>query len=385
MKLCRRNSAALACLSSFRGGRVQMTGTVSGLIFVTIAGVANAAFALPMKYARRWAWENIWLAWTLFALLLLPAVAAFVTVPSLGAVYRDAGPGVVAVVMLCGAGWGLAQVLFGLSIDAIGIGLTFSIVLGVSAAIGSLIPLLRLQSASLEFSGAGPILWGVALVLAGVFLCAVAGRMRERAHAAKERRGKPFGLGLAMALCSGLCAASMNFGVSFGRPLLQSAAAHGTAAHEVVNAVWFPLLAAGAIPNAAYCVYLLTRKCTWGNFRSPQTPAYLAMAMVMAVLWFFSTALYGVATTRLGELGTVVGWPVFMSLIVVTAGVLGMTTGEWKHSGRMPLALQLAGMLLLVIAVITLSRAQSRSIASPRLNSTSQPTMRPVAHKQEAS
>jgi len=147
-----------------------MTGTVSGLIFVTIAGVANAAFALPMKYARQWAWENIWLAWTLFALLLLPAVAAFMTVPSLGAVYGDAGPGVVAVVMLCGAGWGLAQVLFGLSIDAIGIGLTFSIVLGVSAAIGSLIPLLRLQSASQEFSGASPILWGVVLVLAGVYV-----------------------------------------------------------------------------------------------------------------------------------------------------------------------------------------------------------------------
>jgi L-rhamnose-H+ transport protein len=338
-----------------------VTGTESGLILVTVAGVANAMFALPMKFARQWAWENIWLAWTLFALVLLPVGAAIVSIPSLGAVYRDAGAGAIAVVMLCGAGWGLAQVLFGLSIDAIGIGLTFSIVLGVSAAVGSLIPLIRLQQASGGFSKAGSILPGIAVVLAGVVVCAVAGRMRERAQSDREERGKPFGVGLAMALCSGLCAACMNFGVAFGEPILRSAEAHGAAPQQVVNAVWLPLLAAGAIPNLVYCIYLLTRQRTWGNFRSQQSAAYLALAMVMAILWFFSTALYGVATIRLGELGAIVGWPVFMSLIVITAGVLGIITGEWKHSGATPLTLQMLGMFLLVVAVIALSRAQSHS------------------------
>jgi L-rhamnose-H+ transport protein len=349
-----------------------VTGTASGLILVTVAGVANATFTLPMKFARRWAWENTWLAWTVFALVLLPAAAAVASIPSLGDVYRDAGVGTIAVVMLCGTGWGLAQVLFGLSIDAIGIGLTFSIVLGVSAAVGSLIPLLRLQHASGGFSMAGPIILGIGLVLAGVCVCAVAGRIRERALGSREKRGKPFGVGLAMALCSGLCAASMNFGVAFGEPLLHSAAAHGAAPQQVVNAVWLPLLIAGAIPNIAYCVYLLTRQRSWVNFRSQQTPAYLALAVVMAVLWFFSTALYGVATTRLGELGVVVGWPVFMSLIVVTAGILGLATGEWKHSGATPAALQVVGMLLLVMAVITLSRAQRRVSVHSGSDGTSQ-------------
>lgn len=328
-----------------------------------VAGVANATFALPMKFARRWAWENIWLAWTLIALVLLPFVTAIVSIPSLDAVYRDAGADAVAVVMLCGLGWGLAQVLFGLSINAIGIGLTFSIVLGVSAAIGSLIPLIRLHHASTGFSVAGPILPGIALVMGGVFVCAVAGRMRERAQGIREGKNKSFRVGLAMALCSGLCAAFMNFGVAFGNPLLRSAGAHGAAAQHVVNAVWLPLLVAGAIPNIAYCIYLLSRQRSWTNFRSQQTPAYLALAMLMASLWFFSTALYGVATVRLGELGVVIGWPVFMSLIVVTAGVLGMITGEWEHSGTKPLALQMVGMLLLVTAVIILSRAQSHSRA----------------------
>jgi L-rhamnose-H+ transport protein len=357
-----------------------VTGTASGLILVTVAGVANATFALPMMFARRWAWENIWLGWTIFALVLLPVATAIVSIPSLGAVYRDAGLGAIAVVMLCGAGWGLAQVLFGLSIDAIGIGLTFSIVLGVSAAVGSLIPLLRLQGG---FSMAGPIIPGIVLVLAGVFVCAVAGRMREKTQDRGEKKRKSFGVGLAMALCSGLCAASMNFGVAFGEPILRSATAHGAAAQQVVNAVWLPLLLAGAMPNIAYCVYLLNRQRSWENFRSEKTPAYLALAMLMAVLWFFSTALYGVATTQLGDLGVVVGWPVFMSLIVVTAGILGIFTGEWKHSGTRPIALQVVGMLLLVMAVITLSRAQRHASAVSVLHSSPRPELGIGIHPKE--
>ena len=271
----------------------------------------------------------------------------------------------------------------GLSIDAIGIGLTFSIVLGVSAAVGSLIPLLRLQHVSGGFSMAGPIIPGIVLVLAGVFVCAVAGRMREKAQDGGEKKRKSFGVGLAMALCSGLCAASMNFGVAFGEPLMRSAAAHGAGAQQVVNAVWLPLLLAGAIPNVAYCVYLLSRQRSWENFRSQKTPAYLALAVVMAILWFFSTALYGVATTRLGELGVVVGWPVFMSLIVVTAGILGMFTGEWKHSGTRPIALQMVGMLLLVMAVVTLSRAQRHASAVSALHSTPRPALEIGIHPKE--
>ena len=77
----------------------------------------------------------------------------------------------------------------------------------------------------------------------------------------------------------------------------------------------------------------------------------------MAFLWFVSTLLYGVASVKLGELGPVLGWPFFMSLIVVVASVLGLLTGEWKGTGKTPVRIQLAGVALLVLAVIVLSRA----------------------------
>ena len=45
-----------------------MQNAVLGLILLIIAGGMNGSFTLPMKYTRRWAWENTWLAWTIFAL-----------------------------------------------------------------------------------------------------------------------------------------------------------------------------------------------------------------------------------------------------------------------------------------------------------------------------
>jgi L-rhamnose-H+ transport protein len=77
----------------------------------------------------------------------------------------------------------------------------------------------------------------------------------------------------------------------------------------------------------------------------------------MAVFWFGSTLLYGIASTKLGELGPVVGWPLFMSLIVITASLLGIFTGEWVSTGRRPLRVQMTGVTILVIAVVVLSRA----------------------------
>jgi L-rhamnose-H+ transport protein len=330
-----------------------------GLVLVAIAASANAAFALPMKYARRWEWENIWLAWTLFALLLLPFAAARASIPLLGAVYREAGAAPILAVMLCGAGWGCAQVLFGLCIDAIGVGLAFSIVLGVSAAVGSLIPLLHQQHSYTPNGQLWSIAPGISLVLLGVLVCAAAGRAREKAQSGLVKTSKPFAVGLAMALLSGFCAAFMNVGVAYGAPLAMSAAAHGAGAQHVVNAIWLPLLAAGAVPNLVYCWYLLLKQGSWKNYRSPDTPFYAFLAAVMAILWFFSTALYGTATGLLGNLGVVLGWPAFMSLIVLMAGFLGLLTGEWKHAGTKPILLQIAGMVILVLAVIALSQART--------------------------
>ncbi|MGA2646296.1 MAG: hypothetical protein ABSF15_16415, partial [Candidatus Sulfotelmatobacter sp.] len=58
--------------------------------------------------------------------------------------------------------------------------------------------------------------------------------------------------------------------------------------------------------------------------------------------------------------GTVLGWPLFSSVIVITASVLGIVTGEWKNTGKRPLSFQVVGVALLVLAVFVLSSAGPR-------------------------
>ncbi len=332
-----------------------MHNTAGGMGLLIVAGIMNASFSLPMKYVRAWAWENTWLLWSAFALLLLPCALAFAAIPAFGAVLADAG-GVVFLVAACGAAWGVAQVLFGLALDKIGIALTFSIVLGLSAAMGGLVPLVRLHADKLLTRAGVVSMAGIALVLLGVAVSAVAGRMRDRSQK-KGASPSHFGVGLLMAIASGVCASMMNVGFSFGTPLSTLAASHHANSLWCTDAIWVPLMAGGAIPNILYCAYLLRKRKTSKNFTAATAGRNLSLAMAMAVLWFGSSVLYGIATAYLGDLGPVVGWPLFMSLIVIVASALGVWTGEWRNAQPRALRMQGLAVLILVCAVIVLSRA----------------------------
>jgi L-rhamnose-H+ transport protein len=334
-----------------------MHNTTAGLLLLVIAGIANSSFALPMKFTSKWAWENTWLIWSICALFLFPILAALVTIPLLGGVYHAVDTNTVVCVVLFGAGWGVAQVLFGLALDIIGIGLTFCIVLGLSAAMGSLIPLIQLHRDRIMTPGGLTALTGIALVVAGVAISAVAGRLRDRAASATSSPNARFVPGLIMAILSGICASMMNLGVAFGAPIANAAVTHGARRFWAVNAIWLPLLIGGAVPNILYCLYLLRKKSTARRFSESGTSHYWALAGVMAALWFGSSLLYGISSNLLGDLGTVVGWPVFMSLIVILATLIGIATGEWKNAGSKALTVQGAAVAVLVLAVMVLSRA----------------------------
>ncbi|MGH9617086.1 MAG: hypothetical protein ACRD28_10130 [Acidobacteriaceae bacterium] len=46
--------------------------TASGLGIVALSGILTASFPLPMKFSRAWRWENTWLVYATFALLIIP-------------------------------------------------------------------------------------------------------------------------------------------------------------------------------------------------------------------------------------------------------------------------------------------------------------------------
>ncbi len=334
-----------------------MNTNVLGLGLLVLAGGMNGSFTLPMKFTQRWAWENTWLVYTIFALGLFPPLLTFATVSRVDAVYAQAGTGPVTLVALFGAGWGISQIFFGLAVEAVGIALAFSIILGVAAVVGSLIPLIQLHPEKVLTPGGIAVLLGIALMLAGISVCAVAGRRREAALSEGPIGKRAVGRGILFCLISGLGSALVNFGLAYGTPLIDAARRTDTSAIWAPNAVWLPLMWAGGIPNLVYCLYLMRRNKTGNRFGMSGTGSYWALAAAMALFWFASTVIYGAAAAKLGELGTVLGWPLFMSLIVITASIWGVMTGEWKNTGKQPLRIMSAGVAVLVGAIFVLSAA----------------------------
>ena len=331
-----------------------------GLFLLFVAGVMNGSFTLPMKFTRKWAWENTWLGWTIFALAIFPVALTFLTVPSPGEVYRQTGSAWL-IPAAFGAGWGISQVFLGLAVEGIGMALSFSVILGISAAVGSVIPLIRQHPEAIFEKGGLTVLLGVVLVLVGVGIAAVAGRRRETAIQAtgdviaQAVTGKTSAAkGLLFATISGLGSALVNLGFVFGAELKQAAMQQGADPIWAPNAIWMPLMLAGGIPNLLYCFYLLRKNKTTSKFSVPGTGFYWGLAAIMAFFWFGSTVMYGVGATKLGELGPVLGWPLFMSLIVITATVWGVATGEWKPAGKQPLRILGSGVAVLIVAIFVL-------------------------------
>jgi hypothetical protein len=48
-----------------------------------------------------------------------------------------------------------------------------------------------------------------------------------------------------------------------------------------------------------------------------------------------------------------------MSLIVITAMIWGVATGEWKGAGASPLRVMYGGLAVLVLSIVVLSLAKS--------------------------
>jgi L-rhamnose-H+ transport protein len=317
----------------------------------------NGSFTLPMKFTRTWAWENTWLIWTIFALGIFPPVLTLLTIPGLRTIYAETGSAPAVVAAACGAGWGISQVFLGLAVEGIGMALSFSVIMGISAAVGSLLPLVRLHPDAIFSRGGVTLLCGVALTLAGVAIAAVAGHRREAALNAMSGNSDvklSVAKGLVFATISGLGSAVVNIGLAYAEPLTRIARQHGVAEIWSPNLIWLPLMLAGAIPNIVYCVYLIRRNRTAKRFQATHSGVNLVFAIIMAAFWFASTILYGVAATELGNLGPVLGWPIFMSLIVITATLWGVITGEWRVSGKRPLQIMSSAVAVLVVAIFVL-------------------------------
>ena len=60
-----------------------------GVLFHFIGGFASGSFYLPYKKVRAWSWESYWIVGGLFSWLIVPWIAAILTVPGFHQIIED--------------------------------------------------------------------------------------------------------------------------------------------------------------------------------------------------------------------------------------------------------------------------------------------------------
>jgi L-rhamnose-H+ transport protein len=330
-----------------------------GLAAVVAAGVLQGLFAVPMKYARRWNYENIWLIFSMVGMVVLPWMLTTATVPHLVEVYSLTPMPVLVRIAGFGLCWGIGSALAGLGMNLLGIGLGMAIILGLSASLGSLIPLLILSPQQLHTSQGRTYLVGTVIMLAGIALCACAGRLRDTARDRGESAPyRSFFVGFMVCCLSGLFSSALNFSYAFGGDALDRARALGASQLWSTGVVTALAVSGGFISNLVYCTYLLRKNGTLGRFTGDGAGTGWVCGALMGLFWFGGQSLYAIGITWMGQLGVVIGWPLLMGMIIVTSNAAGVMTGEWNGVSAVTKRFLALGMLIILTALGVLAMAQ---------------------------
>jgi L-rhamnose-H+ transport protein len=323
-----------------------------GLLLTVLAGLLSGNCMLPMKFARRWTFEATWLVFSIVSLVVLPWTLALTLVRDVGSVFRELPASAYVAPLIFGAGWGIAQVLFGLSIQRLGLALGYAIIVGLGALLGTLVPLF-VKNRDVIGTGRGALVFtGIAIMVLGIAVSARAGKAREGGGAAPS--GGSYAAALAIAVLCGLMAPMLNYAFAFGQTIADEAVRQGTSKEAAGYAVWPVGLLGGLIPNAGYSLWLLTKHGTWKIFRRPWWPD-IWFGCLMGVLWMGAFAVYGVSSVYLGALGTSVGWALFQIFMIMTANLSGVLTGEWRTAPATASRQLWIGLGLLAAATVVIS------------------------------
>lgn len=325
-----------------------MSGNLAGIALALLGGLLVGNCMLPLKKLKQWPWECAWLVFSLVSLLAVPCLIAFLAVPEWPGLYASIPFARLLPSLLFGFGWGIAQVLFGISVVRLGMALAFTIIVGLGTVFGSIVPLVVRHGNDLASGNSKILIASCALMILGIALSGYAGKLREKPR--QEERQHYFA-GLVIAVISGVLSSMLNLALVFGDPIAQSALRHGAGTATAVFAVWPIALAGGLVPNLAYTVYLLQKNRSWKILARAPGDAFLSL--LMGLLWIGAITIYGVSTRYMGKLGDSAGWAIYQIAMVLTANSSGIVTGEWKSASRRSLAMLAFGVLVLVLATIT--------------------------------
>jgi len=333
--------------------------TILGLLLITLGGFAAGSFYIPFKKVRSWAWESYWLVNGLFSWIIMPWLIAFLTVPALCLVLREAPTASIFWTFLFGLLWGIGGLTFGLSMRYLGMSLGYAIALGFCAAFGTIVPPIYQGTFSELITSISGLttLAGVLICLIGIAICGWAGISKEKELSAEEKKKAVeefnFIKGLLVAIFAGIMSACMAFGFTAGEPIAELAVQNQAPSLWQNNPVLIVIFAGGFITNFIWCVFLNIKNRSAKNYfdtRAPLIKNYIFSALA-GITWYLQFMFYGMGKTKMGKY-SFASWTVLMALIIVFSNIWGLIFREWKGTSRRTHRIILAGILVLIASTL---------------------------------
>lgn len=346
---------------------------ILGAIYHLIGGFASGSFYMPYKKVKGWQWESFWLTGGLFSWLIVPPVAAWLTLPGFHQIIGSTAPSILGTVFLMGLLWGVGGLTYGLGVRYLGMSLGNSVILGFCSAFGALIPPiyynLSPSEGKVSFTdmittpGGRMVLLGVLVCLIGIAICGRAGILKEKdlKQGTQTKNKNEFSLlkGLIIASVSGILSAFFNYGIEAGKTMADEAVKAGANPLFQNNVIFVVILWGGLTTNFAWCIFLNIRNRSFRDYSNRSTPLfrnYIFCAMA-GTLWFLQFFFYGMGESKLGNGAS--SWILHMAFIILTANIWGIVLKEWKGTRPKTIRTITIGILTIMLSVILVGYGNS--------------------------
>ncbi|EHQ24245.1 L-rhamnose/proton symporter RhaT [Mucilaginibacter paludis] len=357
---------------------------IFGVIFHFIGGFASGSFYIPYKKVKGWAWESFWIVGGIFSWLIVPPVAAYLTVPHFADIIRATNGGIIMLTYFFGLLWGIGGLTYGLGVRYLGVSLGSTIILGLCSVFGALVP-----AVYYEFSPkAGKdsigmlatthwgqlVLVGIVVCVIGIVICGRAGTLKERdlnkeGAAVNENKDYRFGMGIFVAIVSGVLSACFAFGIDAGADMANAANNAWRITEHITdptrnflyknNVTYIVILWGGLTTNFIWCMILNARNKTFGNYTDAKTPLlknYIFSALA-GTTWFLQFFFYGMGESKLGNGAS--SWILHMAFIILIANMWGLVLKEWKGVSKKALTTVIIGIATIILSVIIVGYGNS--------------------------
>lgn len=326
---------------------------ITSIFLALFAGMMNGSYAFPLKYMRLP--ENLtWVIFSALTFLIAPWVGDYFISSNL-LHYMAALPiHDITILTIGGLLFGCGMVLFTFSLKYVGMGVAFLLNIAGGTIVGSILPVLLLDASKL-LKPVGLIqLLALALFLLGVVFTGFASAQRDK-HLNKTNtlKGKNI-YGITLGIFSGLLCSAQGFVYSFVLPdVLQLSILQN---HAIIAAAipWIPIFNAAFAPYFLFFLWLAIRKKELHQLKKIDVKA-IGFLVLMTVFYYGSLMVFSKSSTMLGDMGSVIAWPILMISIILTSNIWGFIQGEWRGAGKHAVHTEIVSLLLLCVAVAILA------------------------------